>query len=100
MNFLRTAPGVQLIATGKFNGTGALLVAGLQSNVKNVTVGINALANEINVGVRPTESPTKVHCALVSVSAKDFKDDLLCQLCVVTLHCWKSMYRWYLPYVS
>ena len=52
MDFLKTPAGKQLVASGKFNTTGLLLVAGLPVNVKNITASINQLANQINRGVR------------------------------------------------
>ena len=52
MEFLKTPAGKQLVATGKFNTTGLLLVEALPVNVQNVTVSVNQFANQINRGVR------------------------------------------------
>ena len=56
MSFLGTTTGQQVIATGAFNATGAALVAGLASNVANVTAGATALASQIN---RAVSSPRR-----------------------------------------
>ena len=53
MAFLDTAAGKHLIATGKFNTSGLELVNGLRTSVKDITLGVSQLANDINRGVIP-----------------------------------------------